>query len=413
MVGESTDPCDPPADPSTPGGPSEDAAIPYVPPLSELRRRRSTKWREATEDGIAAWIADMDLSPPEPVLEALQRYLRAGDLGYPDPTLPRRTREVVAQHLTARDGHSVDPDRIDFLHDAVQGIHLGTVFGSSPGDGVVLTTPLYAPYHEAVAEHGRRPVYVRFSARDRWELELDDLAASLKGWKHPHRRVSVLHLCNPHNPTGRVLDRSELERLAELALRHDLLVVTDEIHADLVYPGKKHIPFASLGPEIADRTLTLTSATKAFNLAAVKLAVVVHGSARLQRRLPSLRSRRFGKPNAFGLIATYTAFSKGRPWLSNVRDHLLRNRDHLLRRLADEAPKLRCLTPEATYLAWIDLTGTSAGEDPAERLRSRHGLVVSNGPDFGPGGQGFIRLNFATSREVLDEGVDRLVQAFG
>jgi len=232
--------------------------------------------------------------------------------------------------------------------------------------------------------------------------ELDTLAA----------RARMLILCNPHNPSGRVLDREELQVIAECAERHDLLVVVDEVHADLVYPGHEHIAFASLSPELAARTVTLYSATKSFNLPGLRCAFAAFGSAALFNRFSQhIPPRLLGDPNVFGMDATLAAWEQGDEWLTTVLAHLQRSRDHLVKRISTEMPGVRLYKPEATYLAWLDCRGLNLDVPAARYFLQQARVALSPGQAFLPGAEQFVRLNFAASSSLLDRIVDQMVSA--
>jgi cystathionine beta-lyase len=221
----------------------------------------------------------------------------------------------------------------------------------------------------------------------------------------------VLLLCNPHNPTGRVFDDAELRALADLAIRYDLVVVSDEIHADIVYPGGRHRPFGSLGAEPAARTVTLTSATKTFSIAGLRLAVAHFGSPELLARYQSLPRFLLGGANGPGAVATLAAWRHGDRWVDELVDYLDDNRRLLADFVAAELPGVRHATPQATYLAWLDcrgLRGAALEPSPAAWFLERAGVAVNDGADFGEPGRGFVRLNFATSRSLLQRILDRL-----
>ncbi len=221
-------------------------------------------------------------------------------------------------------------------------------------------------------------------------------------------RCRVLFLVNPHNPTGRVLRRTELEELAELALRLDLLVISDEVHADLTHAPHRHIPFASLGPEIAARTVTLTSGSKAFNLAGIRCAVAHIGPPEVRAAVDAHRGLLFGQVGVLAVEALKAAWTSGDAWLADVHTVLERNR----RLLADRLPAgIRCRTPEATFLAWLDCRDLGLGTDPMPFFRDEARVLLFSGPAFGAGGEGFVRLNFGTSPGILEETLTRMDNA--
>jgi cystathionine beta-lyase len=239
-----------------------------------------------------------------------------------------------------------------------------------------------------------------------WAIDFDALAESID----PTTKLFLL--CNPHNPSGRVLTRAELERLAELVLEKDLIVVSDEIHADLVFDGGRHIPFASLAPEIEARTLTLNSASKSFNIAGLRCAVGHFGSDALRKRFDGQSSRhQRGGLGIQGLYATIAAWREGQPWLDEAVAYLEANRNYLMGELETRFPDIRCTPAEGTYLAWLDCSALGWSGSPSTRFLERGKVALSDGTNFGAGFENFVRLNFATSREILEQVLVRMETA--
>jgi cystathionine beta-lyase len=240
---------------------------------------------------------------------------------------------------------------------------------------------------------------------NRWEIDFDHLRAQLQ----PDTRLILL--CHPHNPTGRSFERDELLALGELALEHDLIVASDEIHADLTFPPHRHVPFATLGPELAERTITLTSATKSFNLAGLPCAFAICGSDRVQQPFRELPPHALGHPGILDDAATYTAWTEGQPWLDAVLAYLLENRDLVTDFFASRIPDLQVLPPEATYMAWLDFRDLELPADPFPFFLEHARVALTGGNEFGTPGKGFARLNFATSRTILLEILERMETA--
>jgi cystathionine beta-lyase len=271
----------------------------------------------------------------------------------------------------------------------------------------VVQTPVYPPFLEAVAEC-RRVQFTNELVRgaERYEIDFDALRAA-------GPRTRMLMLCHPQNPTGRAFTRAELVRLAELALERDWIVVSDEIHADLVYPPAVHVPFAALGPEIGRQTITLTSATKAFNIAGLRCAVAHFGSEPLQRRFNALPRHVRGGIESLGLHATELAWTRCQPWLDEVLRYLEGNRERVARFVRERLPGVRMLPPEATYLAWLDCRELGLASEPQRFFLDKARVALSRGAAFGQGGVGFVRLNFATSRAILAQILERMAAALG
>jgi cysteine-S-conjugate beta-lyase len=369
-----------------------------------LAAKPGAKWARCAEHGqLAAWVADMDMPPAAVITDRLQALVAGGDLGYPDWRDPHGSplRELFAARMAQRYGWHVEPGHCQELNDVVQGIQMMLHLGSEPGDGVVLHLPSYPPFLKSIESMHRRlePLPARLDATG-WVFDLDALDATLR--ERPSR---VLMLCHPHNPTGRVFARPELERLAAIAEEHDLLVVSDEIHAELVYEPHGHVPFASVSAQAAARTVTITSASKAFNLAGLRWAIAHIGPSWLRDRLHALPNHLFGVPNLTAVAATTAAWTEGEPWREALVRHLDANRAHLAQSIHDRLPGIVHVPPEATYLAWMDCRALGWAEEPAERFAAG-GVRLSPGADFAA--PGFARLNFATSPAVLDDIVERM-----
>jgi cystathionine beta-lyase len=272
------------------------------------------------------------------------------------------------------------------------------------GDGVVVFTPIYYPFLDAIADSGRRRIDVPLDP-DGWRLDPDRLRSAIDA------TTKVILFCNPHNPTGRVFGPDEIEAVAEIAQRHDLLVITDEIWGELVHPGATHRPLAISDERFAGRLVTLGSASKSFNLAGLRTAVAHIDHAPLIDALATMPGHLLGSPSTLGIVGTIAAWTECDEWLDAARRTLTARRDQLARRLAADLPAVGFDCPEATYLCWLDLRRTGLGDDPAEPLRERFGVALSNGPKFGPDSAGYARLNVATSERILDQVIDRIVEA--
>ncbi len=375
--------------------------------LEALRRRRGVKWTRYPPDVLPAWVADMDFDMAEPIRAGLARMMEANDLGYsvkpPATGLPEAFAAFAARRFP---GWEVAPERMIAIADVVQGIHLAIEAYTRPGDGICTLTPVYPPFLQAVTETGRRLDFCTMvGGEDRYEIDFDALRAAIDA------RTRLLLLCTPHNPLGRVFSRKELEAVAELAVERGLVVVADEIHADIVYPGARHIPFASLGPEVEARTLTMTSATKSFNIAGLRCAVVIFGSDRLAERFDAWPERIRGAVSSFGLEATRIAWSECDGWLDALLAHLEANRDFLHAFVAERLPGIRMKLPAATYLGWLDCRDFGLEPDPYRWFLDQARVGFNDGRDFGDGGEGHVRINFATSRSILAQILERMEEA--
>lgn len=373
------------------------------PELARLRQRTSEKWQRYGAQVLPAWVAEMDFPVSPAVRAALERSIGLDDYGYPMPEQEQRVAEAFAARMLQRYGWQADAGRVEVLSDVVQGLTLGLLAFTAPGDGVLVQTPIYPPFLSSVAATGRRLVTCPLAdGGERYLLDADALAAAGSG-------VRALLLCHPHNPTGRVFERAELEAIAALAIERDWIVVSDEIHADLTYAEGAFTPFAALAPEVAARTVTLSSASKAFNIAGLRCAVVHFGSRALAQRFAGALPRHVrGGVGLLALHATLAAWQGGDPWLNEVKQQLDARRRFVLGALRRELPTARVYPPEATYLAWLDLRALGLGPRPAELFRREAGVALSDGAAFGAGFEGFVRLNFATGEALLGEIVGRL-----
>jgi len=363
-----------------------------------LRRKRCTKWA-AARDGYAAWIADMDFPVAPAIRDALQAVIDGDEFGYPDwggvEVLSPAGHQFV-RRMSDRYGWAPSLDRVHDLANVIQGVRAVIHHLSQPGDGVVLHMPAYYPFLDTLAKMDRRLVPVEWNG-DGFDYERLDAELARSG-------ARTWILAHPQNPLGHAFDRDELERIAELAARHDLTVIADEVHADLTYAPGRHVPFASLGPEVEARTVTITSASKAFNLAGMRYAVMHMGSDGFRHAIDSLPGHYLGAPNQMGVVATVAAWTGGDAWLDAALTVLDENRHALSDLLAGSFPASRYRPPGATYLAWVDLSGCGLGDDPTAVLKERN-VVLSSGLQFGPQGAGHVRLNFATSPAILAETV--------
>lgn len=378
--------------------------------LEQLLARQSFKWRQYQPGVLAACVADMDLGTAPAVQAALAQVLRRVDFTYPLRD-GRKADRAVAHAFAARMrrlyGWQAEADQVLVLPDLVQATFAAVMAFSDSGDGVIVQVPHYAPFREAVEGTGRRLVALEMRAgADGYQLDLESLARAVDA------RPRMLILCNPHNPTGRVLSRAELESVLAFAERHDLIVVSDEIHADLIYPGARHLPFAALSDAAAARTVTLNSATKSFNIAGLRCAVAHFGTPALQQRFHArLPARLTGAVNNLGIDATVAAWNDGQPWLDAVLAHLLAMRDYAAQILRRELPAIRFHVPQGTYLLWLDCGALELDQPAADFFLQHARVALSPGEVFDAGAAHCARLNFATSQPLLAEILDRMAMA--
>jgi cystathionine beta-lyase len=365
-----------------------------------LRGGWGVKWGAVDSDVLPAWVADMDFGIAAPIRDALARTVAADDFGYPfwpdgDPVV-RAFEQRMQGH-----GWTPQPERTRIYTDLIQVLQVMIEHATEPGDGIAVHVPNYPPFLATIERSGRRiiPIEAR-QGLEGWHFDDPQLAERFEAG-----RCRMLLLVNPHNPTGRVFRLGELQELARVAERHDLTVLSDEIHADLVYAPHRHIPFASLSDDAAARTITTTSATKAFNIAGLRCAVAHVGSAEVAARLDQEPLDYFGQPSILSRVATCAAWNDSADWLAALRRRLGANRD-IVADWVDRSPHgISWVKPEATYLAWLDFSATPIAADPASALLEHGRVLFSTGADFSEntdvGTASFARLNFATSESVL------------
>jgi cystathionine beta-lyase len=371
--------------------------------LERLRSLTCIKWNHFDEDVIPAWVADMDIPPAPVAVDAVRALVDRGDFGY-TWAAASKVPGAFAAWQDRHHGWLPPEDELRLFCDVVQAVETSVWLRTKPGDGVVVFTPVYPPFLGTVKAMDRRIVECPLGP-DGWRLDADLLASVIDP------TTKVILTCNPHNPTGHVFTRDELEAIARVAEEHDLLVVSDEIWSDLLHPGFTHIPFPTLGEDAARRSVTVSAASKAFNLAGLRCSVAHLGHPGVAAAVKALPSHVLGAVSSPGAEASLAAWTRGDAWLEGTRTFLTAQRDHLAARLAAELPAVGFSLPDATYLAWLDFRPLGLGDKPAAELLDRARVGLSDGTDFGAGGAGFARLNFATTRPILDEIVDRMVRA--
>jgi cystathionine beta-lyase len=371
-----------------------------VPPLAELQRRRSEKWA-GQEDGVLAMtVAEMDFPLAAAVAAAVREAVDRDDLGYASSASAASLAAALASFAARRLDWRVDPEQVRPLPDVIVGfVELCRALVPAGGT-VALATPAYPPFFSELPQAGLRIAALPLDREG--EFDLGDLEAALR------EGARALILVNPQNPTGRVVPRERLERIAALCAEREVWVIADEIHAPLVLPGATHTPWLEVSDAAREFGFSLFSASKAFNLAGLKAAQLVTASARAREaagKLPRLASH----AGLLGVLAAEAAFRAGDAWLDAVLAQLAENRERLGAALAAQVPRIRWVPPQGTYLAWLDCRDLGlGGEDPAARFLARGRVALSPGPAYGSAGAGFARLNFATSPELVEEAVRRI-----
>ena len=368
-----------------------------------LRARGSFKWTAPGPDGFGAAVAEMDFGAAPAILDALAALSDTANFGYLPPYLADDLAAACAEFQKRRFGWDVDPAQVHHVPDVIKALEIAITRFSRPGSPVILPTPAYMPFLTVPGFLGREIIQVRMLDRDgSFRFDLEAIEDAFRAGGH------LLIFCNPYNPLGRVFTREEMTRLAEVVGRHGGRVFADEIHAPLVYPGLRHVPYASTSDAAAGHALTATSASKAWNLPGLKCAEVIltnEPDRQAWEEMGFFASHGASNP---GVVANIAAFRHGEAWLDEVLAYLDDSRHLLADLLGRHLPQLRYRPPEGTYLAWLDCTAMDLPASPGELVTERAHVTVIDGPACGDGGAGSFRLNFATPHPVLAEIVERI-----
>ncbi len=373
----------------------------------------SIKWHKYPPDVLPLWVADMDFTAPEPVRQALQRAVSHGVFGYEAPN--RQLYETVAARMQSLYGWQVSPDSIIATPGVVAGFTVAASTFCSPGQGVLIQPPVYPPFLKVHKHIGLVLQEAPLSAQNdgltlRYQVDFDEFEAALSSGG---TRTGMFLLCNPHNPTGAVYTREELSRMAEICLRHDAYICSDEIHSELLLGDAKHFPIAALDPEIAAHTITLVAPSKTFNIPGLGCSFAIIPNPDLFERFKQTIEGMSMHVNSLGQIAAQAAFSgECDEWLADLRLYLTANRDFLVDFVRSEFPGMRTTLPDATYLGWLDCGQlTLPGENNAtwqEFFLKQARVGLNDGCEFGTGGEGFVRLNFGCPRPTLVDALERM-----
>ncbi len=370
----------------------------------DRRLTESEKWQRYPPDVLPLWVADMDFVSPEPVIRALLERVAHGVFGYPKE--PSELRELIVDRLATRYQWHIQPDDIVFIPGVIRGFNLAAHTVAEPGAGILFQTPIYPPVLAVPRNAGmkRQTMALSRNVNGTYTVDWDAFEAAIT----THTRLFIL--CNPHNPVGRVFTREELSYMAEICLRHDVLLCSDEIHCDLVYSGHEHVPVASLSPEIARNTITLMAPSKTFNIAGLDCSFAVVQDKALRKRYQHAHHGLLSGVNIMGWVAAQAAYRDGQEWLTQLLVYLEANRDYLHEFLHTQVPEMVSSIPEGTYLTWLDCR-TLGLEQPFQFFLEHARVALNDGAAFGRSGQGFVRLNFGCPRATLVEALNRMRDA--
>ncbi|HMD90214.1 MAG TPA: MalY/PatB family protein [Anaerolineaceae bacterium] len=373
--------------------------------LPDRRSTESIKWHYFDEDVLPMWVADMDFVSPKPVVRALHQRVEHGVFGYPCD-MPELI-QVIVDRMAERYGWQVLPEQVVLIPGVVTGFNLVERAIAAPGEGVLIQTPVYPPFLSAPTSAGllRQEMELTRGQDGRYSIDYDAFETAITD------QTRLFILCNPHNPIGRVFRPDELEHMAEICLRHQVVICSDEIHSDLIFSGQRHVPIAALQPEIAQNSLTLIAPSKTFNIAGLSCSAAIIQNPRLREKLQSVRHGLVGSVNLLGQIAGLAAYRDGQPWLDELLVYLEANRDFLFDFVNNELPGISMAKPEGTYLGWLDCRQANITGNPCEFFIKQARVAMNDGVTFGRGGAGFLRLNFGCPRSMLGEALERMKKA--
>ena len=370
--------------------------------IIDRRGTDSNKWNKFGPDVLPMWVADMDFASPPAVVDALRARVEHGVYGYLREGAPELV-DVFVDRCRKRYGWEVPPEAIMLMPGVNPANNVAARTACVAGDGLMIQAPTYPPLQRVPLNVGLDARYVPVvRGASRYEVDFDAFEHAITP------RTTAFLLCNPHNPVGRVYTRPELERFAEICLRRGLMIISDEIHCDLVYGGHEHVPMASLAPEVAVRTITLMAPSKTFNQAGLKASVGIVTDPALRERFQAARKDMVQPTaNVLGYTAMVAAYRDGGSWHEALLRYLEANRDFLADYVARHLPGIAMLKPEGTYLAWLDCRGAGLA-DPFTFFLERARVAFNDGKLFGLTGEGFVRLNFGTPRALLTQGLERM-----
>ncbi len=371
----------------------------------------SVKWddldqRFGSEDVLPLWVADMDFKSPQPVIDAIKSAADHGVFGYSKPT--HSYYDSVKAWMKRRHGWDIKEEWITLTPGVVPALHVLTRTFTKPGDEVVVQTPAYHPFFHVIENNGRTALLNPLTlSGGRYTMDLDDLERRISP------RTSMALLCSPHNPVGRVWSPEELAGFGEVCARHNILIIADEIHHDLVLPGFRHVPFAPVVPDIASGVIVCTAASKTFNLPGLHTSNILIRDARLRERFCSALSLSgIGSANTFGIVATEAAYRHGEDWLEQLLDYLAGNIEFAVSFARERIPGLRVVKPEGTYLVWLDFRETAIPEGRLDTfLRTSAKVGLNIGTMFRCQENGFARMNIGCPRSTLEDGLRRIETA--
>jgi cystathionine beta-lyase len=359
-----------------------------------------------TSDIIPMWVADMDFRIPDFVTEKLRKRLDHEIFGY--SFRPPEYFDTITRWLDSRYKWKIEKDWICFSPGIVPALNMCTLAFTRPGDSIIIQPPVYQPFFPAVESHGRNLVFNRLIEKEgKWKMDFDSLLASFD------ENTKMIIISNPHNPVGRAWSEEELGALAEICLKNNIIILSDEIHCDLVLPGFRHTPVAGISEKISDITVTCIAPSKTFNLAGLSTSSVIISNPVLRkyfnRKIDTLH---IGHGNIFGTIASIAAYSEGKNWLASLLDYIDKNINYVIDFCRDQIPEIIPVRPEATYMIWLDCRKLCMpGTELQDFFVHKAGVGLNEGSTFGPGGEGFMRMNLGTNRKTVIKAMEQIRKA--
>ncbi|MEX0974009.1 MAG: MalY/PatB family protein [Bacillota bacterium] len=375
----------------------------------DRRNTDSMKWRKGAyprEDVLPFSAADMDFEAPWPVVEALKDRAAHSIYGYGFKS--ESLVSSVIDRMGRKYGWKVPREWVRFTPGVMPGVQASLRAVTKPGDSVLVQSPVYAPFFHTIEQAGCKVTNsrLRFNG-EQYQIDFEDLER-----KFDEQHPAAMILCSPHNPIGRVWTKEELTRIGRIALRYGAKVISDEIHGEVIYEGHRHFPYSSLSPEVEAQSIVCTSPGKTFSMTGIVASVAIIPDKNLRDRFDAAAGHLMGGVNIFGLLAMEAAYRHGDEWLEQVLDYLESNRNYLLRFFDEKIPRIKAVRPEGSFLAWLDCTGLSMGPKELQSFfADKAGVGLVPGASYGPGGETFMRFNFAYPRSILEEGLRRVAAA--
>ncbi|HSM25880.1 MAG TPA: PatB family C-S lyase [Anaerolineaceae bacterium] len=370
----------------------------------QINRRNSDsiKWNFYEEDVLPFWVADMDFRSPQPVIDALEGRIKHGVFGYAAENIA--LKEIICERLVKLYNWNILPEEIIFLPGVVNGFNLVIQALTEPGQEILMQPPVYHPFLYAPhnAQTTRKDAALMIGKDRKYFIDFDQFDESIE------ENTKLFLLCNPHNPVGRVFTKDELEKMADICLKKNTFICSDEIHADIIYQGYEHIPIASLSSEIAQNTITLMAPSKTFNIAGLGFSFAIVQNSELRKRLKYARKGLVSEANVLGITASKAAYEFGDEWLRQLIEYLSLNFETLTSYIQQRLPVIKITPIEGTYLAWLDCRDLPIEKNAYDFFLKEARVAFNDGKIFGPGGEGFIRFNFGCPRSQMIEGLDRM-----